>query len=92
MGEKHAKSMTSFLDTGIDLSTDELSPEESRAFLNWNARVHGTNDLSLAAFATTRAARARTTGGATCIDPWGASGARRLHRALGCGLWGRLRP
>jgi hypothetical protein len=51
MVEKHAESMESFLDTGLDFSADELSTEESQAFLDWNGRVHGTNDLNLAAFA-----------------------------------------
>ena len=47
------ETMSSFLDTGLDFSSDELTPEESDAFLAWNSRVHGTGTgaLELAGFA-----------------------------------------
>jgi hypothetical protein len=41
----------SFLDTGLDFSTEEFDPEQQAAMLAWYADVHDVGDLDLAPFA-----------------------------------------
>ena len=41
----------SFLDTGLDFSTEDFDPDEQAAMLAWYADVHDVGDLDLAPFA-----------------------------------------
>jgi len=46
----HTNEMAAFLDTGLDTASDELTTEEAAAFLEWNQRMHGSDDTDLVSF------------------------------------------
>jgi hypothetical protein len=46
-----AADMAAFLDPGLDLAEEALSPEEAKRYLAWCARVHGEGNLDLVPFA-----------------------------------------